>query len=185
MWIQPFRGHKPRLHPSVYLGPDVTLIGDLTMEEHSSLWFGVIARADVAPIVIGADTNIQDGCILHNETGIPLRIGRGITVGHGAILHGCTIGDRCLIGMGAILLNGCVIGDGSTVAAGALVPERTIIPPNSMVMGIPGQIKRQIRADEHEHNRKNIETYKTLARQQLLCVRDLGAELLGQIELQA
>lgn len=167
MLIKPYLDHVPHFHPTVRVAENVSVIGDVTLEEHSSLWYGTIVRGDAAPIVIGANTNIQDGCILHADPGIPAVIGKNVTVGHGAILHGCTVGDNCLIGMGATLLNNCVIGEGSIIAAGALVTERTIIPPNSMVMGCPGKVVRTIRPDELNANRASAEHYVELAAEQL------------------
>ena len=167
MIIKPYFDHVPHFHPTVRIAENVSVIGDVTLEEHSSLWYGTIVRGDAAPIVIGANTNIQDGCILHADPGIPAVIGKNVTVGHGAILHGCIVGDNCLIGMGATLLNNCVIGAGSIIAAGALVTERTIIPPGSMVMGCPGKVVRTIRPDELDANRASAEHYVELAAAQL------------------
>lgn len=168
MIIKPCHGIWPKTHPTAYAAENTVITGDVTMEEHSSLWFGVIARGDVAPIIIGANSNIQDGCLIHNRTGIPTIIGKNVTAGHGAILHGCTIGDNCLIGMGAILLNGSVIGEGSIIAAGSLVTERTVIPPGSMVMGSPGKVVRAVRPDELAHTLSNAEEYAQFAKEQLV-----------------
>ena len=168
MICKPVNGVWPTVHPSVHVAEDVVVTGDVTLEEDSSLWFGVIARGDVAPIVVGAGSNIQDGCLLHNRTGVPTIIGKNVTAGHGAILHGCTVGDDCLIGMGAILLNGCVIGEGSIVAAGALVTERTVIPPGSMVMGSPGKVVRPVRPSELEYAAKNAKEYVQFSKEQLV-----------------
>lgn len=174
MIIKPYLGNTPHFHPTVRVAENVSVIGDVTLEEHSSLWYGTIVRGDAAPIVIGANTNIQDGCILHADPGIPATIGKNVTVGHGAILHGCTVGDNCLIGMGATLLNNCVIGEGSTIAAGALVTERTVIPSNSMVMGCPGKVVRTIRPEELDANRTSAEHYVELAAEQLSLVENLS-----------
>lgn len=168
MIFKPYRGIHPKIHPTARVAENVTLLGDVTMEEHSSLWFGCIARGDVAPVVIGANSNIQDGCLLHNKTGVPTIIGKNVTAGHGAILHGCTIEDNCLIGMGAILLNNCVIGEGSIVAAGALVTERTVIPPGSMVMGSPGKVVRAVRPEERDYIESNAKKYALYAGEQLI-----------------
>lgn len=173
MIYKSFRRISPKIHPTARAAENVVLLGDVTLEENSSLWFGVIARGDVAPIVVGANTNIQDGCLLHNRTGIPTVIGKNVTTGHGAILHGCTIGDNCLIGMGAILLNGSVIGEGSIIAAGSLVTERTVIPPRSMVMGSPGKVVRVVRTDELAHTLANAEEYVRFSMEQLTLVSDL------------
>lgn len=170
MIVKPCHGIWPNAHPTARAAENAVILGDVSLEENSSLWYGVIARGDVAPIVIGANSNIQDGCLIHNHTGIPTIIGKNVTAGHGAILHGCTVEDNCLIGMGAILLNGCVIGAGSIVAAGALVTERTVIPPGSMVMGSPGKVVRALRSEEQAHILSNAEEYVRLAAGQLLPV---------------
>ena len=168
MIVKPCHDIWPSTHPTARAAENAVILGDVTLEENSSLWFGVVARGDVAPIIIGANSNIQDGCLVHNHTGIPTIIGKNVTAGHGAILHGCTVEDNCLIGMGAILLNGCVIGAGSIVAAGTLVTERTVIPPGSMVMGSPGKVVRTIRPDELAHNLSNAKEYIRFAAEQLL-----------------
>lgn len=167
MIVKPVKGIWPQVHPTAYVAENVTITGDVCLKENSSLWFGVIARGDLAPIVIGANTNIQDGCLVHNRAGIPTIIGDNVTVGHGVILHGCDVGDHCLIGMGAILLNGSVIGEGSIVAAGTVVTERTVIPPGSMVMGTPGKVVRQLRPEELSNNMANAEKYVRYASEQL------------------
>lgn len=172
MLIKPYGDHTPCFHSTVRAAENVSVIGDVTLEENSSLWYGTIVRGDAAPIIIGTNTNIQDGCILHADPGIPAVIGKNVTVGHGAILHGCTVGDNCLIGMGATLLNNCVIGEGSIIAAGALVTERTVIPPGSMVMGCPGKVVRTIRPDELAANRISAEHYVALATEQLPCIEN-------------
>lgn len=178
MILKPFRNIWPTVHPTARAAEDAVILGDVTLEENSSLWFGVIARGDVAPIVIGANSNIQDGCLLHNRTGLPTIIGKNVTAGHGAILHGCTVGDNCLIGMGAILLNESVIGEGSIVAAGTLVTERTVIPPGSMVMGSPGKVVRAVRPDELAHTLANAEEYVRFAAEQLVPIPDGPKEAL-------
>ncbi len=168
MLIKPCRNIWPKIHPTALAGENVTLLGDVTVDEGASLWYGAVIRGDVAPIVIGANTNIQDGCIVHNDAGIPTLIGKNVTAGHAAILHGCTVEDNCLIGMGAILMNHCVIGEGSIIAAGALITERTVIPPGSMVMGCPGKVVRQVRADELAGNLDSALRYARHAREELL-----------------
>lgn len=167
MICKPYRGVWPKVHPTARAAENVVLTGDATLGEHASLWYGVIVRADVAPIVIGDRTNIQDGCLLHNKTGVPTIIGSGVTAGHGAILHGCTVEDDCMIGMGAILLNGCVIGKGSIVAAGALVTENMVVPPGSMVMGVPGKVVRSLRPADLDYIHRDAEEYVAFAQEEL------------------
>lgn len=121
-------------------------MGDVTLGEHASVWYAAVVRGDMAPIVIGAETNLQDGTIVHVDEGVPCTVGRRVGVGHRVILHGCTVGDECLIGMGSVLLNNVRIGSGSVVAAGAVIPEGMQVPPRSLVMGVPGRIVRQVDA---------------------------------------
>jgi carbonic anhydrase/acetyltransferase-like protein (isoleucine patch superfamily) len=119
-------------------------MGNVTLGEDVSVWYGAVLRGDMAPIVIGAQSNIQDGTVVHVDEGLPCHVGQRVGVGHRVILHGCTVEDDCLIAMGAVLLNGVVIGSGSVVAAGAVVPEGMRIPPRSLVMGVPGRIVRPV-----------------------------------------
>jgi len=143
--LRPYRGTLPRVHPTAYIDDSAQVIGDVEIGEESSVWMCVVIRGDVHRIRIGCRSNVQDGTVVHVMKGThPTTIGDDVTIGHAAVVHGCTIEDRCLIGMGAILLNGAVIGTGSIVAAGTLIPENTIVPPRSLVMGAPGKVKRQL-----------------------------------------
>jgi len=147
--LRTFRGILPTVDPSAYLDQSAQVIGDVHIGPESSVWMNVVIRGDVNTIRIGARTNVQDGTVVHVQAGThPTVIGDEVTIGHGAIVHGCTVEDRCLIGMGAILLNGCRIGTGSIVAAGTLVPEGMTVPPGSMVMGVPGKVKRPLTPEE-------------------------------------
>lgn len=121
-------------------------MGDVTIGEDASVWYNAVVRGDMAPIVIGAQSNIQDGTIVHVDAGVPCTVGQRVAVGHRVVLHGCTVGDDCLIAMGSLLLNRVTIGSGSVVAAGAVVPEGMQVPPRSLVMGVPGRIVRQVDA---------------------------------------
>jgi carbonic anhydrase/acetyltransferase-like protein (isoleucine patch superfamily) len=143
--IRSFRGRKPQIAASAYVDPQAVVIGDVTIGADSSVWPCVVIRGDVNFIRIGARTNIQDGSVLHvmRDTH-PLILGDSVTIGHGVVLHGCTIESRCLIGMGSIILNGARIGAGSIVAAGTLVPEGTDVPPGSLFMGHPGKFRRAL-----------------------------------------
>ncbi len=134
----------PSIHPTAFIAPGAVVIGDVTLGEDASVWYNAVVRGDMAPIAIGARSNIQDGCVVHVDEGIPCWVGERVVVGHRVILHGSRVEDDCLIGMGAILLNGATIGAGSLVAAGAVVPEGMTAPPRSVVMGIPGRIVRQV-----------------------------------------
>jgi carbonic anhydrase/acetyltransferase-like protein (isoleucine patch superfamily) len=127
-----------------WVAETAVLVGKVILEEDASVWFGTVGRGDNEPIVIGRRANVQDGCILHTDIGFPLTIGADATIGHGVILHGCTIGRGALVGMGAIVLNGAEIGEESLVGAGALIPEGKKIPPRSVVMGSPGKVVREV-----------------------------------------
>ena len=141
--LRPFRGQLPRVHPTAFVDTSAQVIGDVEIGEESSVWMCAVIRGDVHWITVGKRTSIQDGTIVHAMTGThPTSIGDNVTIGHAAVIHGCTVEDQCLIGMGAILLNGSHVGAGSIVAAGALLVEGQKIPPRSLVMGSPGKVKR-------------------------------------------
>jgi gamma-carbonic anhydrase len=143
--IRPYRGKHPQIPASAWIDSSAVIIGDVVIGEDSSVWPLSVIRGDVNYIRIGARTNIQDGSVLHvMKDEYPLILGDDITVGHAVTLHGCTIEARCLVGMRATILNGAVIGSGSIVAAGTLITERTRIPPNSLVMGFPGSVRRML-----------------------------------------
>lgn len=134
----------PDIHATAFVAPTAAVMGDVTLGEESSVWYQAVLRGDMAPIRIGTQTNLQDGTIVHVDEGVPCTIGRRVGVGHRAILHGCTVEDDCLIGMGSILLNNVHVGTGSVVAAGAVLPEGMRVPPGSLVIGVPGRIVRQV-----------------------------------------
>jgi carbonic anhydrase/acetyltransferase-like protein (isoleucine patch superfamily) len=143
--LRPYRGVFPRVHTTAYIDDSAQVIGDVEIGEDSSVWMCVVIRGDVNRIRIGRRSNVQDGTIVHvMKDTHPTIIGDDVTIGHAAVVHGCTIEDRCLIGMGAILLNGVRVGTGSIIAAGALLPEGTEVPPRSLVMGSPGKVKRTL-----------------------------------------
>jgi gamma-carbonic anhydrase len=158
--VRSYRGILPKIAPSAYVDRSAQVIGKVTIGERASLWPGVVARGDVNTIEIGEETNIQDNSVLHCDApDFPLRIGNRVTVGHLAMLHGCTIGNDCVIGIGAIVLNGAHIGEGSVIAAGCVVPEGMQIPSGSMVMGVPGKIRRTVTDQEKERFRNNVRHY--------------------------
>jgi carbonic anhydrase/acetyltransferase-like protein (isoleucine patch superfamily) len=130
---------SPTVAPSAWIAPGAYVIGDVSLGDQSSVWYGAVLRGDTEPIRVGSRTNVQDGCILHADPGFPAVVGEGCVVGHNAVVHGCEIGDDCLVGMGATILNGAKIGDGSIVAAGAVVPEGREFPPRSLIVGIPAK----------------------------------------------
>lgn len=156
----------PDVPASVFVAPTAVVVGDVVLGDESSVWYGAVLRGDVAPIRVGARTNIQDHCVLHGTTGGPeLRVGSEVTVGHRAILHGATIEDRCLIGMGAILLDGCRIGEESLVAAGAVVLAGFSVPPRSFVAGMPATVRGPIPPEAHARLRDAARGYVALARE--------------------
>lgn len=159
-----FRGHRPDVASGAWLAPTATVVGDVHVEEGASLWFGAVARADSAPITIGADSNVQDNSVLHTDAGFPLRLGRNVSVGHLAVLHGCTIDDDVLVGMGAMVMNGARVGAGSLVAAGALITEGTDIPPGSLAVGVPARVVRPVTEQEVATTRDNARLYAALAK---------------------
>lgn len=152
----------PTVHPTAFIHPTASVCGNVTLGARVSVWATAVIRGDSDTIEIGDDTNIQDGTVVHVDEGVPTRIGKRVGVGHRAIVHGATVEDDCLIGMGAILLNGTYVGTGSIVAAGAVCREGLDIPPNSLVMGVPGRIVRQTTADERERIKKTVEAYLRL-----------------------
>ena len=149
MTILPYRGIYPKLPDSVFVAPGAAVIGDVEIGERSSIWFNTIVRGDVHYIRIGSDTNIQDNCTLHvTPQKFSLTIGNRVTVGHRVIIHGCVIEDDCLIGMGSILLDGVKIGKGSLVAAGSILTPGFQVPPDSLVMGAPAQVRKNVGEEE-------------------------------------
>jgi carbonic anhydrase/acetyltransferase-like protein (isoleucine patch superfamily) len=131
------------IHPTAFIAPTASIMGEVSLGEESSIWYGAVLRGDMAPITIGERTNLQDGTIVHVDSDVPCTIGARVGVGHRVILHGCTVADECLIGMGSIL-NGVRIGTGSVIAAGAVIPEGMEVPSGSLVMGVPGRIVRPV-----------------------------------------
>lgn len=136
-----FKNSIPQIHSTAFIESTAKIIGNVQVGKNSSVWFYSVLRGDFDKIVVGDNTNIQDLCVCHADKNVPLKIGNGVTVGHRCVIHGCTIKDDCLIGMGSIIMNNAVIGKGSTVAAGSVVLENTIVPPYSLITGIPGKIK--------------------------------------------
>lgn len=151
---------QPKIAKTAHVAPGADVVGDVTLGKQCSVWYNAVLRADNDAIVIGERSNIQDGCVLHVDTACPIRIGNGVTVGHGAILHGCSIGDNALIGMGAILLNGAKIGANCIIGAGALVTQNMEIPDGSLAIGAPAQVRRPVTMEEIEGNRRSAEEYR-------------------------
>jgi carbonic anhydrase/acetyltransferase-like protein (isoleucine patch superfamily) len=148
----------PKIDEEAFVAP-TAVVGAVTLEARSSIWYGAVARADEEVIVIGPDSNVQDGCSLHSDPGFPLLVGRGVTVGHRVVLHGARIDDDVLVGMCSVVMNGAHIGAGSIVAAGAVVTRNTVVPPGSVVAGIPAKVVRPATDDDLAHIRANAESY--------------------------
>lgn len=151
--------HAPHVADTAFVAPEATIIGRADLAEHVSIWPGAVVRADNEPITIGAGSNIQEGAVLHTDPGCPLQIGTNVTVGHQAMLHGCTVGDGALIGIQAVVLNNAVIGADSLVAAGALVTEGKSFPPRSLILGSPAKAVRELSDDEVRNLRANANGY--------------------------
>ena len=149
--LRPYNGIAPRVHPSCYVDISAQLIGDVELAENSSIWMNAVLRGDVSSIRVGANSNVQDCCVLHGmKDKYSVSVGEWVTVGHSVTLHGCTVHDRCLIGMGAVILNNAHIGAGSIIAAGTVIPENTEVPPGSLWMGVPGKFKKKLGAEAEE-----------------------------------
>ncbi len=152
--------HRSELvDPSAFIAPGAVVVGDVTIGPQSSVWFQAVIRGDCEAIRIGSRSNVQDGCVLHADPGFPCTIGDGVTIGHRAIVHGATLQDNVVVGMGAIVLNGARVGRDSIIAAGAVVTEGADIPPGSLVMGMPGKVRRALTPEETQYNRHAAEHY--------------------------
>jgi carbonic anhydrase/acetyltransferase-like protein (isoleucine patch superfamily) len=160
--ILALEGRIPRLHPDSWVAPNASVIGAVTLGERASVWYSATLRADFDPIEVGAGSNVQDGATIHADPGFPVTIGERVTVGHNAVLHGCTIEDDCLIGMGSIIGNGARIGAKSLIAPGAVLPQGMKVPPRSLVAGVPAKIRRELRDDEITLNGVNAPAYEYL-----------------------
>jgi carbonic anhydrase/acetyltransferase-like protein (isoleucine patch superfamily) len=134
----------PSIDPTAFIAPTAVVMGDVTIGAEASVWYTAVVRADLAPVVIGPQSNLQDGTVVHVDAGIPCHVGRRVVVGHRVVLHGCTVEDESLVGMGSVVLNRVRVGTGSVVAAGSVVPEGMHVPPRSLVMGVPGRIVRAV-----------------------------------------
>ena len=163
--LLPFGDKKPVLGPDVFVAPNASLIGDVTLGARVSIWYACVLRGDVHSIVVGDDSNVQAGVVMHGTLGEwPVVVGRRVSNGHSATIHGCVLEDDVLIGIGARILDGARIGAGSLVAAGALVREGTIVPPRSLVVGVPAVVKRELNEREIEIVRRTPGRYRDLAR---------------------
>jgi carbonic anhydrase/acetyltransferase-like protein (isoleucine patch superfamily) len=157
-------GREPSVDPEAWVAPTASVVGAVTLAAGASVWYGAVVRADDESVTIGRDTNVQDGAVLHADPGFPCSLADRVTVGHGAIVHGATVGAGSLVGMGARVLNGASIGERCMVAAGALVPEGFTAPPGVLVMGVPARVRRDLREDELAQLRETAEEYAANAR---------------------
>ena len=154
---------SPQIAADSWTAPDANIIGKVTLEAKSSVWFGATLRGDTEMIAVGAGSNIQENCVLHTDIGFPLTIGAGCTIGHKAMLHGCILGNNVLIGMGATVLNGAIIGENCLIGAGALITEGKVIPPGSLVMSVPGKVVRDLTEDQVEGLKRSALGYQANA----------------------
>ncbi len=157
--IIPFGGKTPLIADDAFVAPNAVVIGDVVIESGASIWFGVVLRGDVAPIRIGRRTNVQDNTVIHVDADAPTTLGEDVTIGHAAIVHGCVVEDGAQVGMGAIVLSHAVIGSGSMIAAGAVVPEGMSVPSGSVVMGVPGRVRRDVSDEERGALRQRAAAY--------------------------
>lgn len=154
-----FSGRSPEVHETAWIAPTAALIGKVRVHADASVWFGAVLRGDIDEIELGPGSNLQDNVVVHTELGAPAIVGAGVSVGHAAVVHGCTIEDGCLIGMNATVLTRAVVGRDSLVAAGAVVLEGTVIPPRSLVAGVPAKVRRELTDDEVVALHGNAERY--------------------------
>lgn len=164
--IKSLKDKSPKIHEKAFVAETADVLGDVTIGEGTSIWYGAVARGDMNQITIGKFSNVQDNSSLHVDSNEPLKIGDYTTIGHNAVVHGCTIGNNCLIGMGAIVLNNAVIGDNCIIGAGALITEGAVIPPNSLVLGAPGKVRRELTEEDIKSIRENAVRYEKLWREQ-------------------
>lgn len=169
----PIHGNTPNVDDTAWVAPNATLVGAVELGPGASVWYGAVLRADNEPIVVGANSNIQDNCSVHNDAGITVTIGEGVSIGHNAVIHGATIGDHVLVGMGATIMNRAVIGDEVLIAAGALVTEGVEIPSRVLVAGVPAKVRRELTDDEVAKLHRNAEVYQAHREAHRQAVREM------------
>lgn len=160
-----YKGHKPKIGKNVFIAPTATVIGNVEIKDHASIWYGTVLRGDMAPITVGERTNIQDNCTVHTDYNKPAVIGNNVTVGHNAVVHGCVVEDNCLIGINAVVLSGAWIKTGAVVAAGSVVKHGQVIEPFHLVAGIPAELKRKLSDTTLEKRKKTAEHYMVISRE--------------------
>jgi len=153
-----------QIHPTCWIAPGAVVVGDVTLEELTSVWFNASLRADDTPIIIRARSNIQENCVFHADPGFPAEVGEGCTIGHAAVIHGAKVGENCTIGMRAVLMNGVIVGENSIVGAGSLLTQGKVYPPNSLILGAPAKVIREVTEDEIAFNRYSSDTYVNRSR---------------------
>ena len=158
---------RPSVDPSAFVAETAVIVGNVRLEAESSVWYGAVLRGDEAAITVAKKANVQDNAVVHSDRGEDVHIGEGVTVGHGAIIHGCTIGKYSMIGMGAIVLSKAQVGERCIIGAGAVVKERDVIPDGSMVVGVPGKVIKQLAPDQMKYMENNCEEYVKLSRKYL------------------
>ena len=161
--ILEYKGHKPKIGQNVFIAPTATIIGDVEIKDNASIWYGTVLRGDMARIIVGENTNIQDNCTLHTDFDRPAIIGDYVTVGHNAVVHGCVIENYCLIGINAVILSNASIKTGSVIAAGSVVKHGQVVGPYHLVAGIPASIKKELSKDDVEKRKQTAEHYIQLA----------------------
>jgi carbonic anhydrase/acetyltransferase-like protein (isoleucine patch superfamily) len=169
-----YDGVQPELQGRVYVAPTADVIGRVVLGDQSSVWFTAVLRGDNELIIVGPGSNVQDGCVLHTDPGMPIVIGRDVTIGHGVVLHGCHVGDGSLVGNRAVVLDGARIGARCLIAAGALITPNTVVPDGSVVMGAPGKVVRAVNEKDLERIVRGNEVYKEKAAHYLTALRPLG-----------
>ncbi len=176
MPLLPYKGIMPRVGKNVFIAENAYVIGDVEIGDYASVWYGAVLRGDFAPILIGPHTSIQENCVVHTDHGCPSKVGSHVTTGHTAVIHGATVGDHCIVGMGALLLNCATVGPDSIVGAGAVLAEGKEFAPRSLILGVPGKALREVTDQEIERIYSNAETYLGYAREYLMARGEYEAE---------
>jgi len=170
--ILEYKGKKPKIGDNVFIAPNATVIGDVVIEDNASIWYNTVIRGDLAPVRVGKNTNIQDNCTVHTDVDKPADIRENVTVGHNAVVHGCTIEDNCLIGINSVILSGARIKTGSVVAAGSVVRQNNEVGPYHLVTGVPALLKKQLSEDTVEKRKKTAKSYIKTAKEHMEMIQE-------------